>query len=153
MTQLQSYLATKHPTWRLEVHTAAHLFAFRQQFRMAQSSHILVGAHGASLTNALFMRDEGAVVEVLNCGHRSNTYRRLATNRGLFYASATPSGKLLKSDCSNDLGRRHVDTRRSLPLSELTPALSDAINMSRRSCLRLRSRRACRCTRSRSGCW
>ena len=50
----------KHPTWRLEVHTAAHLFAFRQQFRMAQSTHILVGAHGASLTNALFMRDEGA---------------------------------------------------------------------------------------------
>ena len=110
------------------MHTAAHLFAFRQQFRMAQSSHILVGAHGASLTNALFMRDEGAVVEVLNCGHRSNTYRRLATNRGLFYASATPSGKLMKSDCSKDLGRRHVDTRRSLPLSELTPALSEAIN-------------------------
>ena len=83
-------LATKHPTWRLEVHTAAHLFAFRQQFRMARSAHVLVGAHGASLTNALFMRDASAVVEVLNCGHRSNTYRRLATPACL--CAATPSG-------------------------------------------------------------
>ena len=125
--ELQAHLAAHFPSWRLEVHTAAHLFAFRQQLRMAQNTGVLVGAHGASLTNALFLSDASAVVEVLNCGHRSNTYRRLATNRGLFYASATPSGKLMRSDCSLDLGRRHVDTRRTLPLSELAPPLSEAI--------------------------
>ncbi|KAH8048500.1 hypothetical protein JL720_15872 [Aureococcus anophagefferens] len=81
------------------------------RFRTAQHSGVLVGAHGASLTNGVFQRDGAALLEVLNCGHRSNTYRKLATNRGLFYASATKAGQGPGgADCGRDLGRRHAGT-------------------------------------------
>ena len=33
--------------------------------------------HGAQLTNAVFMPDASALVEVFGCGHFSDTYRKL----------------------------------------------------------------------------
>ena len=125
---LERWLSAEHPGWALQTVALAHAFSFASQFRTAQHSGVLVGAHGASLTNGVFQRDGAALLEVLNCGHRSNTYRKLATNRGLFYASATKAGQGPGgADCGRDLGRRHVDTRRSLPLEELRGPLSAAI--------------------------
>ena len=60
--------------------------------------------------------------------------RRLATNRGLFYASATRR-KVLKSDCSNDLDGGTSTRVAACPSRSRRPRCPTLFNMLRRSCL------------------
>lgn len=123
VAELDVWLARNAPSWTLSVSALAHAFAFRAQADTAGASGIVLGAHGAALTNALFAPDGASLIEVLGCGHRSNTYRNLATNRGLAYFSATQS----TGACARDLGRKFINFRRPLPLEEVVGPLSSAI--------------------------
>ncbi|KAJ1450706.1 hypothetical protein M885DRAFT_570861 [Pelagophyceae sp. CCMP2097] len=127
VAELEGWLASNHVGWRLQVVALGHTYSFQTQLDLFQHTGVVVAAHGASLVNALLMRPGGAVVEVLNCGHRSSTYRNLAQHRGLAYFAATKAGRLRGDDCERDLGRKNIDTRRALPLSEIGPALEAAI--------------------------
>ncbi|KAJ8605094.1 hypothetical protein CTAYLR_000379 [Chrysophaeum taylorii] len=125
--ELEAWLRSNHPRWSLEVVALGHAFSFQSQIALAERTGVFVGAHGAALVNALFAPPGAALVEVLNCGHRSNTYRMLATNRGLSYFAAPRGGWFRGDDCSRDLGRKHVDTRRALPLADVSGPLDAAI--------------------------
>jgi len=130
VTELRLWLTRNFPGWQLNVVALGHAFSFTAQAALVTGSAVLVAAHGAWLTNAIFAANGAAVVEVLNCGHRSNTYRNLVRNRGLSYFSATKLNGIFRGDdCSQDQGRRNVDARRPLPLSELAPALAQAISV------------------------
>ncbi|KAH8054885.1 hypothetical protein JL720_14408 [Aureococcus anophagefferens] len=60
---LERWLSSEHPGWVLQTVALAHAFSFASQFRTAQHSGVLVGAHGASLTNGVFQRDGAALLE------------------------------------------------------------------------------------------
>lgn len=126
--ELEAWVSQNKPGWRLNFVALAHAFSFEAQVQLAATTSVLVAAHGASLTNALFLPPGAAVVEVLNCGHRSNTYRLLSTNRGLSYFNAAKTDRYRGDDCSRDLGRKNVDARRPLAMSEISNPLSQAID-------------------------
>ncbi|KAH8074921.1 hypothetical protein JL720_10671 [Aureococcus anophagefferens] len=69
----------------------------------------------------------GRRYSVLNCGHRSNTYRKLATNRGLFYASATKAGQGPGRGLRQGPRRRHVDAAAVAAVGRAPGPLSAAI--------------------------
>ncbi|RYP07314.1 hypothetical protein DL765_009191 [Monosporascus sp. GIB2] len=69
--------------------------SFSEQLRVARETDVLVGAHGAGLTQSLFMRrGAGAVVEIQPEGLDHNGFRNVAGMLGLGYyrvhASAIP---------------------------------------------------------------
>ena len=88
--QLQAYstTGTKHAK-------GAHplpLDSIRNPPNFAHHADMLISAHGAVLTNAMFLRDGAALVEVFNCRHGSGTYRVIVESRHLFYVAARESG-------------------------------------------------------------
>eukprot|EP00621_Florenciella_sp_RCC1693_P016073 CAMPEP_0182550544 /NCGR_PEP_ID=MMETSP1323-20130603/41760_1 /TAXON_ID=236787 /ORGANISM="Florenciella parvula, Strain RCC1693" /LENGTH=90 /DNA_ID=CAMNT_0024762081 /DNA_START=44 /DNA_END=313 /DNA_ORIENTATION=+ len=62
------------------------------QLDMYSTTDMLISAHGAVLTNAMFLRDGAALIEVFNCRHGSGTYRVIVESRHLFYIAARESG-------------------------------------------------------------
>lgn len=59
---------------------------FREQVRLMQSAEVLIGAHGAGLTNLLWMPVGGRVVELEPPSFRSPCYEQLAALAGHRYA-------------------------------------------------------------------
>ena len=57
--------------WTLTVkHLDAETTTLREQVRDFAHSDIIISQHGAQLTNLVFLRDEGAVIESFSCRHR-----------------------------------------------------------------------------------
>lgn len=61
--------------------------ALRQQIQTFASTRLLVGSHGAALTNALFMATDGAVVELRFESSQFDHYRKLCAALGVKYVS------------------------------------------------------------------
>jgi len=52
------------------------------QIRLFSEAKVVAGAHGAGLTNLIFMPEGGSVVEIFRCGHVNSSYPWLAHLRG-----------------------------------------------------------------------
>ena len=78
--------------------------------------------HGAQLTNAVFMPDASALVELFGCGHFSDTYRKLALEAGVGYFSARDG----RDGCDQNLGKLFHNANREVAIDELRPALDAA---------------------------
>ena len=72
---------------------------FEQQVRIAAAARFLVSNHGAGLTNMLFMRPGGRVLELRNSADRvNNCYFTLASALGLDYFYQTCGGEVPAED-------------------------------------------------------
>ncbi|KAF3911693.1 hypothetical protein AA313_de0203880 [Arthrobotrys entomopaga] len=60
----------------------------REQINMIARTDVLIGVHGAALTNIFFLPPQASVVEILPKGLNLKLYRNLANVRGLRYFSA-----------------------------------------------------------------
>ena len=58
---------------------------FSEQVEVARHSNVLVGAHGAGLTHALFLADEAVVVEILPPYRRDQHFRNIVRLAGKVY--------------------------------------------------------------------
>jgi capsular polysaccharide biosynthesis protein len=77
----------------VEIMVAEEL-SFDQQMQQAKDSVLLIGAHGAGLTNMIFMQPGSLVIEMNPHGISWGGYRRMAEVFGLKYSAsqAIPSG-------------------------------------------------------------
>ncbi|RZK45337.1 MAG: glycosyltransferase family 61 protein [Hymenobacter sp.] len=74
---------------------------FEQQVKAMQSAAVVIGVHGANLTNVLFMRAGAQVVELLNEQLPNSCYFQLASNLNLNY-QVLPCKPILHSKSVND---------------------------------------------------
>ncbi|RYE20270.1 MAG: glycosyltransferase family 61 protein [Sphingobacteriaceae bacterium] len=61
--------------------------SFLEQIALMQETKILVGVHGANLTNSLFMQPGCILIELLNQDHPNLVYYHMASSLGLPYFS------------------------------------------------------------------
>ena len=73
--------------------------SFLEQLHLMQETTVLVGVHGAGMTNMLFLPPEAKVVELLNEGHGDLCYFRLASCLRLPYLWVPCAG--LSEDLAN----------------------------------------------------
>ena len=101
------------------------------QMRAFASAGVVVGFHGAGLTNVVAAAPGSVLVEIFNCGHQSWTYRNVAAACRVHHRRAPPlttrrlegfAGGLL--DCAADsVGRRFFNENRTITEAELAPHL------------------------------
>ena len=101
------------------------------QMRAFASAGVVVGFHGAGLTNVVAAAPGSVLVEIFNCGHQSSTYRNVAAACRVHHRRAPPlttrrlegfAGGLL--DCAADsVGRRFFNENRTITEAELAPHL------------------------------
>ncbi len=88
---------------------------FEEQVRLTASAEHLVSNHGAGLTNILFMRAGGGVLELRREGERErNWFYNLASAAGLRYhyqLCAPADGDVHSGDLTADLGRLRDNLR------------------------------------------
>ena len=75
--------------------------SFEQQIEVVRHAEVLMGVHGANLTNMLFMSSGSHVIELLNEGMPNPCYFQLASNLELNY-HALPCPPSLSSDYINN---------------------------------------------------
>jgi protein O-GlcNAc transferase len=89
LLHLADYVAAlrdRHPDVAITVVDDAATLPFAQQLRIAHSSDILVGAHGAGLTHGMFLRPGSTLVELLPHGLPNfQGFRNVAHFMGLRY--------------------------------------------------------------------
>jgi hypothetical protein len=61
-------------------------YTLAEQVDLARRSHLMLGVHGNGLSNALWMRSPGALLEMFPQGARIVAYQQFAEARGLWYA-------------------------------------------------------------------
>jgi hypothetical protein len=80
----------------------------REQVQLFASARIVVGAHGAGLTNILFMKPESAVVELLHYRYGTPAFYRLACTLELRYAYLSCSSS--RDSTVPELPERHSNS-------------------------------------------
>jgi hypothetical protein len=98
-----------------------------QQVSTWSESWLVITPHGAHESNVVFMTpfaSSGGLIEAFACGHKSDTFRVLATSAGVNYTSAHEMSFKDRLNCDRDQGRRYLDQpRRVRPNDGLFTAL------------------------------
>lgn len=87
-------------------------YPLSQQIKLASSSKVLIGAHGAGLTNMIFMPAGSLIVELFPFGFEKQIYRNLAETLGHRYISwvapRVTNSRSTHEGCSKNM-ERNVD--------------------------------------------
>lgn len=102
----------------------------RDQVSLWRDSWLVIAPHGAHESNVVFMHQESeGLVEAFACGHRSGTFKRLATAAGVKYRAAREKSSSRRSNCEKDLGRTYLDEPRVIDFDHdtLLSVVEDAL--------------------------
>lgn len=110
------------------------LLSFKEQVTLMSETDLLIAAHGADLTNVMFMQQESAVLELFPSEvWYYELYGKIARNSGLFYTyalgdqvhtSATSIAECFESACLTELKRDF-----KVPSDRLRTSLKHALSL------------------------
>ena len=93
--------------------------SFAQQIELVYNAQILVGMHGANLTNLLFMPRQSQVIEIMNQDYENFCYYHLASNVSVKYSCLMSAGQ--------HGGKGRNDDDLSVNITELEAAVQAAL--------------------------